>query len=54
MSNNITIFFLIDKEVSQGKFSTKKYPVKANLNETLKELISRICKSYGISTNNYL
>ena len=53
MSNNITILFSIDKEVSQGKFSTKQYQVKANLNETLKELISRICKYLGISTNNY-
>ena len=53
MSNNITIFLFIDKEVSQGKFSTKQYQVKANLNETLKELISRICKSLGLSTNNY-
>ena len=53
MSNNITILFSIDKEVSQGKFSTIQYQVKANLNETLKELISRICKYLGISTNNY-
>ena len=53
MSNNITILFSIDKEVSQGKFSTIQYQVKANLNETLKELISRICKSLGLSTNNY-
>ena len=52
MSNNITICLFINIEVSQGKYSKKQYKVKVNPNETLKELISRICKSLGLSTNN--